>query len=338
MPQSASREPWRQRSRSSSPTGLPTWSRRWAIVCVTARPSVSVASPTNWWPRSWPITASPEPPGRNPMACSTAAGCDCSRARAPQVWFSRVATPRSVWPRRCSTGSAPGACSPSPHRRGRPFARYSAVAYTRRLCTASHTSFPSRPSRSCAGTSRAGRWDSPCHPSSGVARSRRYCAAACQLRSATRQPPASRHSNARGSPPGSETLPPGPQATGHLDAARVAATLGGAAVTTEGAARIFDLRFLRLEDHVVEVWVNERWLAHPGINALGEVLATTAFTERVAHFGGYDLTHCGEPRRHAVGTGTARSAPSLPPATQILGTRCHRFAVYWIDPDPRSRG
>ena len=31
-----------------------------------------------------------------------------------------------------------------------------------------------------------------------------------------------------------------------------------------------------------------------GIDALGEILTTTAFTERVAHFGGYDLSHCGE--------------------------------------------
>jgi DNA-binding XRE family transcriptional regulator len=93
---------------------------------------------------------------------------------------------------------------------------------------------------------------------------------------------------------GIEPLPPGPLATGHLEAARIAATLDGAAVTTEGAAQIFDLPFLGLEDHDVEVWVAERWLDHPGINALGEVLVTRAFTERVAHFGGYDLTHCGE--------------------------------------------
>jgi DNA-binding XRE family transcriptional regulator/molybdate-binding protein len=89
-------------------------------------------------------------------------------------------------------------------------------------------------------------------------------------------------------------LPAGPHATGHLDAARIAATLDGAAVTTEGAAQAFDLRFLGLEDHVVQVWIAERWLDHPGIGALGGVLATRAFTERVAHFGGYDLTHCGE--------------------------------------------
>jgi DNA-binding XRE family transcriptional regulator len=87
---------------------------------------------------------------------------------------------------------------------------------------------------------------------------------------------------------------PGPHATGHLDAARIAATFDCAAVTTEGAAQSFGLHFLALEDHVVEIWVGEPWLAHPGINALGEVLATRGFTERVAHFGGYDLTRCGE--------------------------------------------
>ncbi len=92
---------------------------------------------------------------------------------------------------------------------------------------------------------------------------------------------------------GIDTLRPAPQAAGHIDAARIAATLNCAAVTTEAAAQTFDLRFIALEEHTVEVWINERWLEHPGINALGELLATTAFTERVAQFGGYDLTHCG---------------------------------------------
>ncbi len=93
---------------------------------------------------------------------------------------------------------------------------------------------------------------------------------------------------------GIETPSAGPPATGHLDAARIAATLGCAGVTTEGAARAFCLHFLALEDHVVEVWAAERWLDHPGVNALAELLSTAAFTERVAHFGGYELTSCGE--------------------------------------------
>jgi DNA-binding XRE family transcriptional regulator len=87
--------------------------------------------------------------------------------------------------------------------------------------------------------------------------------------------------------------PPGPQATGHIDAARIAATTNGAAVTTEAAARAFNLRFLALEDHTVEIWLAERWLDRPGANALAELLASTAFTERVANFAGYDLAGCG---------------------------------------------
>jgi hypothetical protein len=93
---------------------------------------------------------------------------------------------------------------------------------------------------------------------------------------------------------GIEPPPDGPRATGHLDAARIAAMLQGAGVTNEGAARAFGLDFLALENHVVEVWIAERWVDHPGVGALGELLATTGFTERVAHFGGYDLTRCGQ--------------------------------------------
>jgi hypothetical protein len=87
--------------------------------------------------------------------------------------------------------------------------------------------------------------------------------------------------------------PPGPRAGGHIDAARLAATLGCAAVTTESAARAFGLRFLALEEHTVEVWLAERWLEHPAAEALGDVLASAGFAERVAQFGGYDLAGCG---------------------------------------------
>lgn len=85
----------------------------------------------------------------------------------------------------------------------------------------------------------------------------------------------------------------GPMANGHIDAARIAGTLGCAAITTEAAARAFELRFLPLEEHAVEIWVPERWIDHPGTRALGEVLASAAFTQRVAQFGGYDLADCG---------------------------------------------
>jgi DNA-binding XRE family transcriptional regulator len=86
---------------------------------------------------------------------------------------------------------------------------------------------------------------------------------------------------------------PGPHASGHIDAARIAATLDGAAVTTEAAARAFGLRFLALEDHTVEIWFAQRWLDHPGANALGELLASAAFTDRIGQFAGYDLAGCG---------------------------------------------
>jgi DNA-binding XRE family transcriptional regulator/molybdate-binding protein len=94
---------------------------------------------------------------------------------------------------------------------------------------------------------------------------------------------------------GVETSPAGPQASGHLEAARLAAFSQSAGVTTEGAAQAFGLDFLALEPHVVEIWIDSRWADHPGVGALGELLASRAFTDRVAQFGGYDLTRCGQP-------------------------------------------
>lgn len=87
--------------------------------------------------------------------------------------------------------------------------------------------------------------------------------------------------------------PSGPPAIGHIDAARIAATISGAAVTIEAAARTFELRFLALADHTVEIWLAERWLDHPGTDAVMQLLASAGFTERVANFAGYELTGCG---------------------------------------------
>jgi transcriptional regulator with XRE-family HTH domain len=92
---------------------------------------------------------------------------------------------------------------------------------------------------------------------------------------------------------GTPVPPSGPLAGGHIEAARIATTLGCAAVTTEAAARAFGLHFLALEEHVVQIWMAERWRDHPGVEALGNLLTTAAFTERVAQFGGYDLGGCG---------------------------------------------
>jgi transcriptional regulator with XRE-family HTH domain len=85
----------------------------------------------------------------------------------------------------------------------------------------------------------------------------------------------------------------GPIASGHLAAARAASLLRGAAVTTEGAARAFGLRFLALEEHIVQLWVAEQWLGETCVQDLVELLGRPAFTRRVAQFGGYDLADCG---------------------------------------------
>ncbi len=93
---------------------------------------------------------------------------------------------------------------------------------------------------------------------------------------------------------GIAALPSGRRAAGHIESARLAAILNCVGVSTESAARAFGLGFLALEDHTVEVWIAEPWSAHPAVNALAELLASAAFTERVAAFGGYDLTRCGQ--------------------------------------------
>ena len=83
------------------------------------------------------------------------------------------------------------------------------------------------------------------------------------------------------------------RARGHVDAARHAAIAGGAAVTFEPAARQHGLAFLPLEGHRVELWLDERWLDHPGAQALLNLLGSAAFRERVRLVGGYDLEGCG---------------------------------------------
>jgi hypothetical protein len=87
--------------------------------------------------------------------------------------------------------------------------------------------------------------------------------------------------------------PPAAIAEGHIDAARTAALLGCAAVTTESAAWAFELGFVPLEEHTVEIWVAERWVDHPALDALTNLLSSAAFTDRVRRFGGYELAGCG---------------------------------------------
>ncbi len=89
--------------------------------------------------------------------------------------------------------------------------------------------------------------------------------------------------------------PEGPKVGGHIDAARTASIRGCAAVTTEGAARAFGLHFEALEEHSVQIWIDQRWSGNPAIGALGNVLTSRGFSERVTQFGGYDLAGCGSP-------------------------------------------
>ena len=89
-------------------------------------------------------------------------------------------------------------------------------------------------------------------------------------------------------------LPPGIVTSGHLEAARAAAAIGCAAITTEGAASKSGLRFVPLELHTVEIWIDRRWDGHLGHDALRDLLTSRAFAARVRRLGGYDLTGCGE--------------------------------------------
>jgi hypothetical protein len=89
------------------------------------------------------------------------------------------------------------------------------------------------------------------------------------------------------------------RASGHVDAARRAAIGACAAVTFEPAAHQHGLAFLPLETHAVELWVDDRWLDHPGAQALGDLLGSSAFRERVNPIGGYDLEGCGSLARAA---------------------------------------
>lgn len=97
---------------------------------------------------------------------------------------------------------------------------------------------------------------------------------------------------------GADGTLPGPIGEGHVDVARRVSQGGGrAGVTMEAAARAFGLGFAPLEEHVVELWFDERWASLPAAVALLEVLGRASFTDRVGLLGGYDLVECGTERR-----------------------------------------
>jgi hypothetical protein len=90
-----------------------------------------------------------------------------------------------------------------------------------------------------------------------------------------------------------QALPAGLVTSAHADAARAAAALSCAGITTEGAAKHNGLAFAPLEVHTVELWLDRRWGAHRGFQALGELLRGAAFARKASRLGGYDLSGCG---------------------------------------------
>lgn len=90
--------------------------------------------------------------------------------------------------------------------------------------------------------------------------------------------------------------PRGVVADGHLDVARRVAHGASAGVTIEPAALGAHLAFSALEEHVAELWIDERWREHPGVDAIGDVLRSSAFTSRLSLIGGYELAGCGTHR------------------------------------------
>lgn len=87
----------------------------------------------------------------------------------------------------------------------------------------------------------------------------------------------------------------GPVASGHLEAARLvacgAADLG---LTMRPAAHALGLDFATLEEHDVELWVAAPWRDHPGVQALCDLVSSSAFGRRLTPFEGYDLSGAGD--------------------------------------------
>jgi DNA-binding XRE family transcriptional regulator len=87
--------------------------------------------------------------------------------------------------------------------------------------------------------------------------------------------------------------PAGAIAAGHLEVARRVTQGASAGVTMEPAALSAQLAFSPLEEHVAELWIDERFREHPAVEALVGVLRSRAFTTRLSLIGGYELADCG---------------------------------------------
>jgi molybdate-binding protein len=93
---------------------------------------------------------------------------------------------------------------------------------------------------------------------------------------------------------GATAAVPGPVGDGHLDVARRVATGSPVGLTMEAAARSFGLGFVPLEDHTVQVWLDERWAALPAATALIDTLTSGSLRCRLELIAGYDLSSCAD--------------------------------------------
>ncbi len=89
----------------------------------------------------------------------------------------------------------------------------------------------------------------------------------------------------------------GPRAAGHLEVAQRVADGAPAGVTMEPAALRYGLAFNALEEHVAELWLDARSREHPAVDALGNLLRSSAFTQRIALIAGYEPTDPGSEQR-----------------------------------------
>ncbi|AYV26233.1 PBP superfamily domain protein [Streptomyces sp. ADI95-16] len=87
----------------------------------------------------------------------------------------------------------------------------------------------------------------------------------------------------------------GPVVSGHLASARM--TLAGqvaAGVTTAAAAASVGLDFSPWEEHVVQLWVDRRYVEHPGMSTLLQVWCSPRVSAQLRRLGGYTLSGAGQ--------------------------------------------
>lgn len=86
---------------------------------------------------------------------------------------------------------------------------------------------------------------------------------------------------------------PGPRVGTHLEAARLAAQSGVAAVTIEPAALAVGASFHPLETHEAQLWLAESWLGSSPVEAALTEMTGERFQRRLRGVGGYDLQDSG---------------------------------------------